>query len=53
MFEPKENPAYEKLCRDAAGLIARWTRNDWYDGSADEPARVDNGDDIHSTGQRP
>ncbi|KAG6002461.1 hypothetical protein E4U21_003027 [Claviceps maximensis] len=36
MFEEKENPAYEKLSHDAAGLIAQWSRNEWYETSADE-----------------
>ncbi|EFY98784.1 hypothetical protein X797_001730 [Metarhizium robertsii] len=35
MFEPKENPGYEKLSHDAAGLIAQWSRNDWYDNSTE------------------
>ncbi|KAG5980939.1 hypothetical protein E4U43_006677 [Claviceps pusilla] len=36
MFEKLENPAYEKLSHDAAGLIAQWTRNEWYETSTDE-----------------
>ncbi|KAK2591848.1 hypothetical protein QQS21_010457 [Conoideocrella luteorostrata] len=36
MFEPKENPAYEKLSHDAAGLIAQWSRNEWYETSTEE-----------------
>lgn len=35
MFEPKENAAYEKMANDAKEMIAAWTRNDWYEGSAD------------------
>lgn len=35
MFEPKENPGYDKLTDDAAQLIAKWTKNDWYDSSAE------------------
>ncbi|KIE02920.1 catalytic protein, partial [Metarhizium majus ARSEF 297] len=35
MFEPKENPGYEKLSHDAAGLIAQWSRNDWYENSTE------------------
>lgn len=34
MFEPKENPGYEKLSNDAAELIAKWT-NDWSEDSTD------------------
>ncbi|EFY93354.1 hypothetical protein MAC_00592 [Metarhizium acridum CQMa 102] len=42
MFEPKENPGYEKLTHDAAGLIAQWSRNDWYENSTETttPERV-------------
>ncbi|WYZ40727.1 hypothetical protein EsH8_IV_001068 [Colletotrichum jinshuiense] len=36
MFEPKENPGYEKLKQDAATLIAEWTRNDWYESSTED-----------------
>lgn len=35
MFEPKENPGYDKLTDDAARLIAKWTRNDWYESSTE------------------
>lgn len=35
MFEPKENPGYEKLGNDAAELIAGWMRSDWYESSTD------------------
>lgn len=35
MFEPKENPGYEKLSHDAAGLIAQWSRNNWYENSTE------------------
>jgi hypothetical protein len=36
MFEPKENPNYETLSRDAATLIADWLQNDWYASSAED-----------------
>lgn len=35
MFEPKDNPGYEKLTSDAAQLIAKWTTNDWYESSTE------------------
>lgn len=35
MFEPKENPGYEKLTDDAARLIAKWTTNEWYESSTE------------------
>lgn len=35
MFEPKENPGYDKLADDAAHTIAEWTRNDWYESSTE------------------
>lgn len=41
MFEPKENPGYDKLSHDAAGLIAQWSRNDWYEGSSMEEDKVE------------
>ena len=41
MFEPKENPSYDKLSEDAAGLIAKWSNNDWYASSTEvEPEKV-------------
>ena len=36
MFEPKENPAYEKLANDAKQLITTWTKNDWYESATKE-----------------
>lgn len=33
MFEPRENPGYDKLSNGAAGIIAEWTKNDWYESS--------------------
>ncbi|PSR94610.1 hypothetical protein BD289DRAFT_459217 [Coniella lustricola] len=35
MFEPKENPGYDKLTDDAAKTIAEWTKNDWYESSTE------------------
>lgn len=35
MFEPKENPGYDKLTNDAAQMIAGWTTNDWYETSTE------------------
>ncbi|KAK0646203.1 hypothetical protein B0T16DRAFT_156281 [Cercophora newfieldiana] len=35
MFEPKVNPAYETMASEATEMIASWTRNDWYESSAD------------------
>lgn len=35
MFEPKENPGYDKLSQNAAELIAKWSANDWYDSSTE------------------
>lgn len=35
MFEPKENPGYDKLSSTAADLIAKWSQNDWYDSSTE------------------
>lgn len=40
MFEPKENPGYEKLSNDTAELIASWTRNDWYESSRDTQGEI-------------
>ena len=36
MFEKEENPGYQKLSHDAAGLIAQWMRGEWYEGSGAE-----------------
>lgn len=35
MFEPKENPGYEKLVRDAASMVKVWCQNDWYEDSSE------------------
>jgi len=35
MFDPKENPGYEKLAYEARDMIASWARNDWYETSSD------------------
>ena len=40
MFEPKENPGYDKLSNDAAQLIAKWTTNDWYESSTDTEGEI-------------
>jgi hypothetical protein len=34
MFTPKDNPGYNKLVKDGAALISRWSKNDWYEGSS-------------------
>lgn len=41
MFEPAKNPGYEKLSNDAAELIAKWTRNDWYESSFDSAGAIE------------
>lgn len=35
MFEPKQNPGYQKLLKDATGLVASWTKNEWYESSSE------------------
>lgn len=35
MFEPKENPGYEKLTDDAARLIVKWSQNEWSESSTE------------------
>ncbi|TFB05788.1 hypothetical protein CCMA1212_001949 [Trichoderma ghanense] len=39
MFEANKNPAYEKLLRDSAGLIAAWVNKGWPEGSRDPRSR--------------
>ncbi|KAK4137259.1 hypothetical protein BT67DRAFT_438521 [Trichocladium antarcticum] len=39
MFEPKENPNYEKLANDARDTVAGWLRNDWYESSSADEVR--------------
>jgi hypothetical protein len=36
MFEPKDNPNYALLAKDASQLIAGWTKNPWYETSGVE-----------------
>lgn len=43
MFEPKQNPGYQKLLKDATGLVASWTKNEWYESSS-EDVQVEAGD---------
>lgn len=40
MFEPEQNPGYEKLVQDAVRLISDWLHQDaWYDdGDGDDDA---------------
>lgn len=40
MFEEKGNPAYERLLVDAAGMIERWLRNEWYQTSSPPRKRI-------------
>ncbi|KAJ4304280.1 hypothetical protein N0V88_001893 [Collariella sp. IMI 366227] len=40
MFEPRENPNYEKLAGDARDMIADWLRNDWYESSSAESPKT-------------
>lgn len=35
MFEPKHNPGYQALLKDATGFVAGWTRNEWYESSSE------------------
>jgi hypothetical protein len=37
MFEPKENPNYERLANDARDMVAGWLSNDWYESSSADP----------------
>jgi len=39
MFEPKENPGYEKLANEARDMVAGWFRNDWYESSSTDAVR--------------
>ncbi|KXX75555.1 hypothetical protein MMYC01_207621 [Madurella mycetomatis] len=39
MFEPKENPGYEKLANDARDMVAGWMDNDWYEASSTDAIR--------------
>ena len=35
MFEPKHNPGYQALLKDATSFVAKWTRNEWYESSSE------------------
>ena len=35
MFEPKHNPGYQALLKDASSLVAKWTKNEWYESSSE------------------
>ncbi|KAK3379737.1 hypothetical protein B0T24DRAFT_647221 [Lasiosphaeria ovina] len=40
MFEPKENPGYERLAMNARDMIASWLQNDWYESSFGDTIRA-------------
>ncbi|KAK0732825.1 hypothetical protein B0T21DRAFT_349795 [Apiosordaria backusii] len=35
MFEPKDNPGYDKLANDAKDMITSWVNNEWYESSTE------------------
>ncbi|KAL2168311.1 hypothetical protein VTG60DRAFT_176 [Thermothelomyces hinnuleus] len=39
MFEPKENPGFDKMSTDARDMVAAWFRNDWYESSSTDTVR--------------
>lgn len=39
MFQPKDNPGFEKLANEARDMVASWLRNDWYESSGEEAVR--------------
>ncbi|KAL2164362.1 hypothetical protein VTH06DRAFT_3578 [Thermothelomyces fergusii] len=39
MFEPKENPGFDKMSADARDMVAAWFRNDWYESSSIDTIR--------------
>ena len=41
MFENKNNPGYERLLVDAAGIIETWLRNEWYETSSSPRRRIE------------
>jgi len=41
MFEPKNNPNYQTLSRDARDMIVSWTKNDWYESSTETAGRIE------------
>ncbi|KAH6888610.1 hypothetical protein B0T10DRAFT_488511 [Thelonectria olida] len=48
MFTPRENPGYEALSKDAAGLVAEWLQNDWYESSVEDRPLLE---DVKDTSQ--
>lgn len=40
MFDPKHNPGYQKLLKDAAGFVTKWTTNEWYESSSEPVQEV-------------
>jgi hypothetical protein len=39
MFEPQENPGYERLTLEARDMVVGWLRNDWYENSSADAVR--------------
>lgn len=36
MFDPRRNPGYQALLKDATALVAKWAKNDWYASSSED-----------------
>lgn len=43
MFEPKNNPGYRGLLKDATGFVAEWTKNEWYESSSEPVQELGDG----------
>lgn len=41
MFEKDANPGYDRLGRDAKGLIVGWVDREWYEGSVEERQMIE------------
>ncbi|KAK4106379.1 hypothetical protein N658DRAFT_490995 [Parathielavia hyrcaniae] len=39
MFEPQDNPGYQKLAIEARDMVVSWLRNDWYESSSADAVR--------------
>ncbi|KAK4123537.1 hypothetical protein N657DRAFT_645103 [Parathielavia appendiculata] len=40
MFEPQDNPGYQKLAIEARDMVVGWLRNDWYESNSADAVRA-------------
>jgi len=44
MFEPEDNPNFDKLAAEASAMVASWVPDDWYDAGSSNDTPQSEGD---------